>query len=68
MSREHFYSDEEKIRARLLVLQELVGEQSIQQRPCPLLARQLTELGVLCSRLQDEIQRLTDCVATALKD
>lgn len=60
--REHFYSDEVKVRNRLLVLKELVGEQEIHARPCPLLAAQLNELGVLCGRLQADIRKLEECV------
>jgi hypothetical protein len=63
--RDHFYSDEEKIRSRLLVLQELVGEQDLHARPCPLLAAQLNELEVLCSRLQAEARKLSECVGKA---
>ena len=63
--REHFYSDEEKVRARLLVLKELVGEQEIYAKPCPLLAAQLNQLGVLCGRLQAEIRKLEECVQKA---
>jgi hypothetical protein len=63
--REHFYTDEEKIRSRLLVLKELVGEQDLHARPCPLLAAQLNQLSVLCGRLQDEASKLAACVEKA---
>jgi hypothetical protein len=63
--REHFYADEEKIRSRLLVLKELVGEQDLHASPCPLLAAQLNQLSVLCGRLQDEARKLAACVEKA---
>ena len=63
--REHFYSDEEKTRTRLLVLKELVGEARLHPTPCPLLAAQLNELGVLCGQLQDHIRVLEEFVRKA---
>lgn len=65
MAREHFYDDEEKLLKRLLVLKELVAEQDLREKPCPLLAAQLNELGVLCGRLQSDIRTLAECVETA---
>lgn len=65
MAREHFYGDEEKLRKRLLVLQELVAEQDLHEKPCPLLAAQLNELGVLCGRLQADIRVLAEAVQKA---
>jgi len=65
MAREHFYGDEEKLRKRLLVLKELVTEQDLHEKPCPLLAAQLNELGVLCGRLQEDVRKLAACVEKA---
>lgn len=65
MSRQHFYSDEEKLRKRLLVLKELVSEQDLHEQPCPLLAAQLNELGVLCGRLQSDVRALAEAVEKA---
>jgi hypothetical protein len=65
MAREYFYSDEEKLRKRLLVLKELVTEQDLHEKPCPLLAAQLNELGVLCGRLQSDVRNLAECVEKA---
>lgn len=65
MAREHFYGDEEKLRKRLLVLKEMVAEQDLHERPCPLLAAQLNELAVLCERLQSHIRKLAECVEKA---
>lgn len=65
MAREHFYSEEAKIRKRLLVLKELVAEQNLHEKPCPLLAAQLNELGVLCGRLQLDVRNLAACVEKA---
>lgn len=65
MAREHFYGDEEKLRKRLLVLKELVSEQALHEKPCPLLAAQLNELGVLCGRLQSDVRKLAECVEKA---
>lgn len=65
MAREHFYSDEAKLRNRLLVLKELVAEQELHEQPCPLLAAQLNELGVLCGRLQADVRKLAECVEKA---
>lgn len=68
MAREHFYGDEEKLRERLLVLKELVSEQELHPRPCPLLAAQLNELDVLCGRLQSDVRKLAECVEKARHD
>lgn len=65
MAREYFYGDEEKLRKRLLVLKELVAEQDLHEKPCPLLAAQLNELGVLCGRLQSDVRTLAECVEKA---
>lgn len=65
MAREHFYGDEEKLRNRLLVLKELVAEQNLYEKPCPLLAAQLNELAVLCGRLQSDVRKLAECVEKA---
>ena len=65
MAREHFYGDEEKLRKRLLVLKELVAEQDLSEKPCPRLAAQLNELGVLCGRLQADVRKLAECVGKA---
>lgn len=68
MAREHFYGDEEKLRKRLLVLKELVAEQNLHEKPCPLLSAQLNELGVLCGRLQSDVRKLAECVDKAAHD
>ena len=68
MAREHFYCDEEKLRNRILVSRDLVAEQDLREKPCPLLAAQLNELGVLCGRLQSNIQKLAECVEKAGHD
>jgi len=65
MAREHFYGDEEKLMNRLLVLQSLVGEQQLYSKPCPLLAAQLNELGVLCGLLQADVRKMAECVQEA---
>jgi hypothetical protein len=65
MSREHFYGDEEKLRNRLLVLKELVFEQPLHDKPCPLLAAQLNHLDVMCSQLQSDVRKLAECVEKA---
>ncbi len=65
MAREHFYGDEVNLRIRLLVLKQLVAEQNLCEKPCPLLAAQLNELGVLCGRLQSDVRKLVECVEKA---
>lgn len=66
MSRLYFHGDEQKLRERLLMLKELVAEQNLHSEPCPLLAQQLTELGVLCKLLQADVRKLAGCVDKAL--
>ena len=65
MGREHFYGDEEMTLARLRMLQTLVGEQDLHNKPCPLLAAQLNEIGVLCGRLQATIIKMAEHVEKA---
>ena len=67
MSREHFSFEEERLFKRLLTLKELVAEQVLYEKlPCPLLAEQLNELGVICGKLQTDIQSLAECVDKAI--
>lgn len=68
MAREHFYSDERKLRERLLMLKDLVAERELYTHPCPLLATQINELGVLCKMLQADVQKLAECVEKAMRD
>lgn len=63
--RGHFYLSEEKVRTRLLTVMELIAEQQLHEQPCPLLAAQLNELSVMCSKLQTEIRKLEQCVRDA---
>lgn len=44
---------------------ELIAEQQLHEQPCPLLAAQLNELSVMCSKLQTEIRKLEQCVRDA---
>lgn len=65
MSRTYFYGSEEKVRQRLLVLQEFVGTQPLHDKPCKLLAAQLNELGVICSKMQATLRELAKAVDEA---
>lgn len=66
--RNHFYTEEEKTKNRILVLKDLIADQEIQNVPCQLLATQLTQLSVLTKLLQIEIAELTKCVEKAIVD
>lgn len=66
--RNHFYTDEEKIRNRILVLKDLIADQELHIVPCQLLATQLTQLNVLTKLLQIEIAELSKCVEKAIND
>lgn len=65
MTIDRFSQDEESLRARLLVLKDLVAEQDLHEKPCPLLATQLRDLDVLCARLHADVRRLAECVKKA---
>ena len=64
-ARVHFYNDEEKRLKRLRTIKDLIAEQSLHEHPCPLLAKQLVELDVLCRLLQNDIRVLSSAVKSA---
>ena len=64
--RTKFYIDEVKLFERVLMLQDLVGEQALHKEPCPLLADQLVELDVLCHKLLQDVGKLREMVYKAL--
>jgi hypothetical protein len=67
MPRENFYMEEERLRSRVVVLKEMVAEQTLHDKPCKLLASQLNELEVLCGRLLTDTRKLSEAVAVAIK-
>lgn len=58
MDRTYFLADEKATLDRLLMLRAMVAEQPLHEEPCPLLAYQLVELEVLCTKLQRHINAL----------
>ena len=68
MSRSTFYIHEKAALERLRVLQYLVAKQATHDEPCPLLAAQLNEMGVLCRRLQEHIDAMAGYVSQAHAD
>lgn len=58
MSRSYFYTDEEKLFARLLEMQRCVSEQTLHAVPCPLLVSQLNELEVFTEKLLEHTKKL----------
>lgn len=65
--REQFYIEEEKILARLIMLQSLISEHKLHQTPCPLLASQLNELDVLTKLMQRDIQEMIQSVQGCIR-
>lgn len=63
--RQYLTTEEQQARTRIEVLQGLLAEVKVWDKPCPVLDEQLNQMHVLVKRLEAEVLRLQKSVATA---
>ena len=65
MAREYFHMDEKRVLNRVLVVKELISDQEVYDKPCPLLKEQLNKLKVFSDQLQLDISKLNAIIESA---